>query len=445
MKKIIAALLSILLVLSVTGCQGSGEVPQEETDEITLTTLAYDTFESTELKEIAEKYEEETGIKVNINVTHYTGDDVAEAYRQQTTTELMAKQGADIYGLNFLDYHTLGEQGLLYDFSSMMEEDEYLNDEHVYMDMIQATSPDGHIYGLPGTFMYYIMLAKTKEMADEMSKEKYTWPEFIEKARSLVQTDLLINIPDTSILREWVMDSWDEIVDENDLENPIDLEVYGKMLEQVKEWREEGVCYNILDPNLPNIIAKANDAMFSMTPISYETLILLNDEEAVQEIKQNYTFRNFSYLIPMPTNNTEDTDVHSIVEDIYEYDVYGINNSSRHKKEAAAFIKYMMQHSEDQEEVVFSIDRATTEKKIRETFEAFEEEVKAGINIDEWVEKSLQYIDSIEFIPKQNGILATECICGGAEAHQYLTGEKGLEETLKEIQEKTILYLKEQN
>ena len=212
MKKIIAILLSILLVLSVTGCQGSGEVPQEETDEITLTTLATSTEDSSALKKIAEQYEAETGIKVNINLTHETGEDTIEVYQQQTTTELMAKEGADIYGLDYFDnYHALGEQGLLYDFSSMMEEDEYLNDEHVYIDMIQATSPDEHLYGLPMQFMFRMLLARTPEAAELARAKQYTWPEFIEAAKELEHTGLLFNVTDGELFSEWLGDSWGEI------------------------------------------------------------------------------------------------------------------------------------------------------------------------------------------------------------------------------------------
>ena len=104
MKKTIAILLSILLVLSVTGCQGSGEVPQEETDEITLTTtekipendyrIIGLVFGTATGEEKASAHEQ--AIKVLRDKAKRVGADVVVAMRFESTSSMVTAYGTAV-------------------------------------------------------------------------------------------------------------------------------------------------------------------------------------------------------------------------------------------------------------------------------------------------------------------------------------------------------------
>ena len=428
MKKIIAILLSILLVLSVTGCQGSREVPQEETNEITLTTLASSMAESSALQEMAEQYEAETGIKVNIDVTHYHDEADFAAYQQRVNTELMAKEGADIYSLYFLDYNALGEQGLLYNLAQMMEDDEYFNEEQVYLKVLKAFYNNEQLYGLPVNFNMGGMFATTEEAA-EAAREKgvYTWEEFIDIAKELKVSNLAININDSVMYRYWIMDCWEELIDENNIEEPLNTEELGKILEQIKEWREEGYCYNLYDQNL----ALSNEEyVYTAGPLFTNFLLIAQDERLIEKNRTE-----FRYLIPMPS----ETGV--VRSEINSMDLYGINANSHHREEAMAFIKFMMQNTVDTENS-YTLDRKETNRRLQKTAEELTKEMEGTVDKETIIAGAEKHLDEMEVVQMRNPQLV-DCIINGEEVSNFLQGTMPLDEALQSIEEKMILVLQE--
>ena len=432
MKKTIAILLSILLVLSVTGCQGSGEVPQEETDEITLTTLASSTEESDALQEMEEQYEAETGIKVNIDVTHDTSEAGMEAFQQRVNTELMAKEGADIYGLNFLDYQSLGEQGLLYDFSSMMEEDDYLNDEHVYMKVIEAMARNEHIYCLPMDYYFSVLLASSEEASAIGDERAMTWPEFIEEANKLEHTGYLFNSTDGEIFIERLYDNWKELINETE-ETSVDIDRLAEIFEEVKAWKEQQICYNVFDTQLD--ISKTENSLYQIYVGTYDALILLDDTIA-ETVKEKYPNWKHPYFTSMPSDQNQKG------YRVLSTSTYGINASSKHRKEAIDFLKYIMQsYTSVYAEGFWPIDRKSMRTNIGQFIENYIEKNEIAVNVEEVAGKIEKYLEEIKFAPKiDQQVIDTIYVDGALE---YFQGNKTLDEILKEIEEKVTLYYKE--
>ena len=439
MKRILALCMAMLLLLVTTGCQGEGNA-----NEITIAIPAVDI---SVMEQLTEEFEEETGIKVNIQ--HYDTANAEETNRYISTvpTELMAKTGADIYKLDptsagqRLAYNELGSQGLLFDFSTIFESDAYFNDENVFLEVLKATSNDEHVYAIPMQFYIFYMVAKTPEAAEVMrEKGKYSWEELIEQGKDMEREGTVATISDTYIFQHWIYDQYEEIVDEENLEHPIDREKIKEMAEKLKNWSEEGLIPSLNEVEAGNTEGESQKSLFEYDSTWAISMLILAHDDTIT-FTRNYPVYQM-YEIPYPTSREEYT------QPIGTEELYGINEASKNKEGAIRFLQYMMENSERLygDRYLYTPSKSTLEEEIRRYVEmargkGWIEEVE---NLDEDIERITERVENMKC--RQSELLDSEISYMIIKTfREYFIGNETMDEVLDELENLISLKLMEQN
>lgn len=196
MKRVLAVLLCMGLTVSMLGCGGSttetttepatAETTEEATEEVaqeeevtSLEIYAWDN-DATTIRPIAEQYEKETGIKINVN--EYPNAE----YHDKMTLLLNAGQEVDVMDVGFIaNISPYVDKGMLEPLNSYIDASGL--DMSAYGEGYAAYAFDGEYYTLPLRRVEWLMYANT-DILDEMGveiPENMTWDQYVEIAKEL--------------------------------------------------------------------------------------------------------------------------------------------------------------------------------------------------------------------------------------------------------------------
>ena len=428
MKKTITTILMVFFLAStLLGCSGNTEVPENspENDGITIACV-YN--QSLRIEEVAKQFEEETGIRVNVKMY----DDRTQ-YNEQLKTELLAQIGADIVDVGGINFNEFGANELLYDFAPLIGNDDILNEETIMTQIFDEKS----VYAVPLGFSLEVLVARSPEIAAQArEKQQYTWPEFIEWAKEFQNGKWLTRILDSDIFSLWLTDRMDEMLDESNTEAPLNEDMLREILESIKIWKEENVCYSYQDlVNANNTeMEELDKAAFLYQPVNNSEYLLLQDAN-IRIQQDEFAF----YEIPMPTEEAAN----------YRYPItyleaFGISKSSQNQEDALEFLKYMITHTEElcTDGYLIPINLKACENKIRENLKKLQDDgyFETEIDVEECTAQILERLGNMKFDMGLNDIIS-ETI--QEEATKYFNGEQDVNNAIDKIEHAVSLQLME--
>ena len=430
MKTKITSLLFILILL-FSGC-GTKTVntedaailpPEDDAKEITVEVIDYRHF----YREAAKKFEEKTGVKVNV-IDHYDQD--FGTIKTKIEAELMAGKGADIYGminLYPLYPNVLGSQNLLCDMAGWIAQDPDFNEDAYYMGILESTKSEGKMYGI--TLNYAVSILTSSAAIPELEGQKnLTWEQFFDKTKDVKRTGALIVMSDMDIFHRRFLERKSDFVNEKNKTQKLDSPEMIKLLEQCKEWGEQGFCWktNSMENNalITYVTHGAKDGLLPL--VSLGSSLPVNDK--------------YYYAYP---SDCEGKNAGCHISSFY----VNINAASKAKGTAWKFVKFLL--SEEMQSYFlefddFAVNRNVMEKEIEQRLTNTEQSegiADFGISLDEAKKYLNEVFDSMNLVegsyPAYDEIIRMEAIPFFLEA---ITAEEAAENMANKVE----LYLKEQ-
>lgn len=175
--------LSLALLLALTALAGCGGTGSSKSGDVTITYMTFSAAPDhiTELSAIVAAFEKQNpGIKVQIQPVAW-GD-----YWTRLQTAVSGGTVADTFELNYENFITYAQKGLLYDLTDMAKKDKL---EHVYSSKAyQVFNYQGKQYGLVETFST-VLLFYNKDLFDKAKvaypTANWTWKDEVEAAKRL--------------------------------------------------------------------------------------------------------------------------------------------------------------------------------------------------------------------------------------------------------------------
>ncbi|MDL2289416.1 ABC transporter substrate-binding protein [Clostridia bacterium OttesenSCG-928-F22] len=425
MKRFFMVFMAIAMLVSLLGCMPK----TEETAKVQeITVMVCRPIETKfGFERLVKQFEEETGIKVNMQIYEETDANV-EQYRTTATAELISGTGADVYQVDWLSYNELGEKGLLYDFTPILGVDDVLNNEKMLMNIIKSLSLGDAVYGIPLSFQLPGWYSRTESgMQQTQAWGSYTWPEFMELMRTSDTPSRTIDY-DREIFRYWLLDEWESWVYEDNPEQPLNTQAIRGALEQVSAWADERLCWDSMAGNVDAL--SGEDIFYSSYDLGESLLALI------------YPLSEM-YSVPIPSVHAQGEARYPILP----HQMYGINSASKNKDAAVAFIKFM---AENYDYIKYREWFAYTHRaNMREHCEiyfnahpALASKLDEGNDIYKIMDQMIEKLDTMRFAVVREGINDVLDIIT-SEADIYFYERKSANEAVTSMEATLKLYLKE--
>lgn len=483
MHKLISAILSLILTLSLSACvtnrnaDADGEIGGEITVS-TYDTMAYKTF----LEEAAKLFEEKyPGVTVNVEtfsvmpeikndgqgmIMAATQDDSQNRadYINNVNTALMSGGGADVLAMDILPFYKYADGGRLENLAVYMQTDPEFNRSDYRENILDAVEYKNGIWFVPldYSFNYYVYdttLLDGGAASGFGTGESFTVEELVTLAGpSFDGSSRVFNVHDyVTSPRD---DMWELLLAENytafvDIENKtadFDNGGFENLLESVKKYGEEGyVSKGVTGQEgagaMMQRVREASADRFFFKPKNFSSLIAL------------FTRNSGMEMGAMAEGDTmavgDDDEIAGIaaadgsVPFTYNQ-AYGINANSQNKETAWAFLKFLlsdeMQLSANLRPTALPILNSAREKKMELMLTGMmaqqgqslsEAHLEALAKYNEAVERFSDQIDAY-FIRDTiiDDMIATE-------VQYFFEGAKTAAEVAQVLQNKADLYLNE--
>ena len=451
-KRIITFCLALLLMsCCMTSCQNR---PQEALQELTAEdSQIMEVEEENKTQEIAivfprangqmkERYQyladifrEQTGITVHLQdagIDEFMPNFDA-AYHKQMTTELMGGLGADIYFVDSAQAWKLGNQGLLFDFSTLFENSPDWDEEAMLHNVLRAASPDEHVYAIPLRFPFYYLAANTEEDVERLKTRTFDFTAFFEEAPRDGKLYLYAKID--QVFEEWFYQKRDELIDLKNMEQPINTKLLAEMVEQLEDWEEEGLFLSRDD-------GYSDDYLISRPPYVFQYLNTMDyhlflQDDSIQTLRDD--FYHYAAFMPREAGQEERLNI------ITQGDCLVINNASKNREAAVDFIHFLLSYHDDPQYIIAS--QSVQIDAFREGVQEYlEESLDKGYidlgdkEIETVCEEIVDFFQNIETF-RHNGILDNTIL---THIRAYFYGNSpDLETVMKQMQQEAILILME--
>ena len=433
----------LLVVCCLTGCnsqRNTTELPEEDgAEEITIS-LCY--ADPDYINMVAKEFEKQTGVKVNVKnyldlskTTYDSSGKIIEVsndlglskYRETALAELLSGTGADIYDVAGLDFQNLGERNLLCNIKNWVEPEPELSDENVFQSILCLVEENNALYAVPFGYMAYVM--ETSTDTPDLGDQPMTWEEFFEKAKDFPRNGFVTSDNAWVIFWKRFYVREGTFIDEKTKTQSLNSSEMIALLEQCKQWQDEGLCPGLADGN-KNL---KDSVLFFGTSFNYYNAVLLG------ELPPDYPDPKKIYLFPSDAKKNE-ASVNSLL---------AINASSEKRRTAWEFMKFML--SEEMQKrlnVEFPLNRNAFNDRIESWLESFQADLVGqglskieNLNIEQIKTNALEFVESIDSVGYHTPIrMIVRDI-----SEEYFYGKISAEEAAKKMADKVGLYLKEQS
>ena len=230
MKKLIIAMLFMMVVVMLAGCgRGQRRRPSDE-NVITLGTLAIHDETVYDAKKIFE--EKNPGCRVDIK--EYSGKDGYE----RLMTELSTGNAPDIIDLSGLPVREFVKRGIFVSLDEYFENDDEISTSDFLEAPFEASKIDGKLYYTPSSFGINTILAKTSEVGN---KTGWTVNEMADHIMGL-SDDVMVFPADTKeeVLNSSIASSYDDFIDWDTGKVSFDSEEFKKILKMTDKCPIDG-------------------------------------------------------------------------------------------------------------------------------------------------------------------------------------------------------------
>ena len=468
-------LLAISFLLLCSACQNQGQgsgvnssdsaasessdsalAASDNPNEITMAVWHYtDKF----LQDAALLYEEKTGIKVNIENHYVTSDWDSDDYRldpyqntiiytEQTLTDLMARRGADIYYVNFLDFEQLGKNGLLLDMSDWLENDEELTNDVVFRDLILSGKTGEGVFALSTDFLIN-RLSATSGDEPILENKRRTWQEFFDEVSELEYTqDIVFGCSDLDLFMLRFYSRASYFIDESGNTQKLYSEEMISLLEECRDWRDMGFCWDFRDVPLffnPDDMSNLG---------SYTSAAGGNSgnkwAETFCTIPEEYR-RPFYTFAPMPFDgDAVHTDGNVRYPEIGWVPLYSVNAGSLKAEAAQDFLKFLLTEECQREMLpkdlftgfLLPVNRAVFRDLIEKDLDRIQKAITmVEMDIPGLIDEAEETVDEVAYFIRHKPYYHTII---RKVALQYFLDQITAEEAARQMSNKVGLYLKEQ-
>jgi len=420
-------------------------------------------WEARHLWGAAQRYENKTGIKVNIQNNYILPDPdnydsfdpqyAKKIYVEQALTSLMTGSGADIYDVRYLEFDHLGKNGLLVDMGDWLENDPGLTDDIVFRDILLSEKTENGIFAMPIDFTFRKLKAAYEDVP-LLENKRMNWQEFFDIVSELdLVQDRAYADNELGIFRERFISGNSYYIDEEG--NKLNYEAVIALLEECRDWRDMGLCAdskNDINAYLDNTYAYLY-GMVGYHDLIAEPLCTLPEEYT----RVSYGYFPGSYFAPMLFDGDpvikNGKKLYPEISD--RTGRYGVNADSPNAEVAQDFLRFLLSE-EEQEEIVYKnyedsggihngfyipVSRAAFRNMVDRDLER----VKAwnrNVVLDKppLIKEAEDAVDEIAYIIMEKPYHETIIF---DLAKQFFLGEISAEEAARQMSDKVGLYLKE--
>jgi multiple sugar transport system substrate-binding protein len=432
MKIFKLASIIIACIVIVSGCGinsvDSDEMALPSEDNATEITIEVMDFSTNFFINAAKKFEEETGVKVNV-INDYDGnltDEMLETTQDRILAELMTGKGADIYAGFMLDFNKIGENDHLCNIAGWISRDPIFTQDDYYMGILKSEMDEDKLYSLP-LFMMFTALGSNVEVTELDTHESLSWEAFFDRTKDIKRSGVLYAITDYEVFMRRYRDRAEGLIDEKNKSQNLNSSEIVELLEQCKEWSTEGLCikFNAEDRN-----TIYENAFFKEYGGDIALLTNIRFDSPYMEGEP--------YLYEMPSDSAENNKANKISAT----DLICINAASKYKGTAWKFVKFLL--SDDMQSTGFNmpVNRKAAEKDVSKKLAETIEYSKLDINPDEAIKETMDILNSVDKVRDVYPTPIERIVF--KEAQRYFSNEISGEEAAKNMADGVELYFKEQ-
>ena len=371
-----------------------------------------------------------------------TGDEEIKKFN----AEIMSGKASDLICLEGLPYKNYIDKNTFVDISEIIRNDSTFDISQFYTNIIEACKYKGTLYAMPVSFSFDAVMVD-KALTDGQGirlEDSWTWEVFAEAALKLVRdnngdgkTDIYgVAKTDPLKLFDYIFSS--RIKQFIDIENKqchFDSEEFVKMLEMTKALSNKETMHTKLDFNT------LFDGESSRGTIGFNPV---DDMSAFYYTTLKYMMGDKAEVLAMPLGSEKGLRT-------FDATMYAINNNSKLKEEAWAFIKFLI--SDDALDSYNTINKNASENMMKEMMKveysctsfitADSGEMKAIISeslTNKQFEQMKSIISSLGQLNEYN--LQLKSIMEG-ELKAYLSNQRSAKDVAKLIQNRVNIYLNE--
>ncbi|MFF2885992.1 ABC transporter substrate-binding protein [Paenibacillus sp. NPDC057967] len=442
MKRLGVTVLSAAIMLAaMTACgTGDGGAKTEENgtatkDEKTVLTLSI--MQSTPYYEALEKKFEAKYPDIDLQIQAYKQageEDKAgdwEEYRKSMNTALLSGKGSDVLELiDGLPANEYVEKGLLLNMEDLMNQDDTLKPDYMYMNVLNAMKQKGGNYAIPSGFSVRAFIGDGKRLKDAgINEQTWTWQDFADIGKRLTQSEeglyAMADYTPDMLMQEMTIDSYSSYVDKAAKKAKFNTPEFVALLKQVKNMYDEGVM--TAEPG------QLDKQLF------YSAVL----REPADVINVTHTMFDHPRLLQKP-HSAEQSGMMRIIPS----STFAIREKSPVKEEAWKLLSFLL--SEEGQSIPersgFSLLRSVNERKldeIKEQIQAGTLQLYDGKTVkaeDAEFERFHQLLDQAD----QYAVLDGKVIAiVGEESLAYFSGQKSAEEAAGLIQNRATTFLNE--
>ena len=404
--------------------EGDALPKEDNASEITIEVRDYDT---NFYVNAAKKFEEETGVKVNVINNFKVGQSSDELYSnsERIQAELMAGKGTDIYANTYIDYVSIGESKHLCNIANWIANEPSFSDDAYYMNILNSGFNEGDVYSVP-LFMNFKALGSSIEVP-ELNGQSLNWEEFFELTKGIKRNGVLYGMSDYEIFKQRFKDRYAPFIDEeNKMQNLDSLEMV-ELLEQCKKWSMDGICIPF---NSENYAEMAKNAFFKLRGGDIELLTNFRFDNPYLEDEPYY------YDIPSDSEKNDKSNK------ILTIDFICINAASPYKETAWNFVKFLL--SEDIQSTGSStpVNRKAAENYINKSLNEIISYFGLDADANNLIEESETILDAVDNISNNTPGDIEKIVL--KEAKRFFRNEISSEAAAKNMAAGVKLYFKEQ-
>ncbi len=428
-------LLSILIVCCLlwsscsTGSNHANDKGLPKEDHAKEITIEVQDFGTNFYVNAAKKFEEETGVKVNVINDFKVGqsDEEVAANQERIQAELMAGKGADIYSDIFLDFTDIGKNNHLCNIADWVADDPGFSNDTYFMDIMKSEFDSGNVYSIP-LFMYFSALGSTIEVP-ELNGKNLNWEDFFTLTKGTKRNGVLYGITDYRLFHRRYRERYDQFINEKNKTQNLDTPDMVKLMKQCKTWSKEGLCIPVNTDNIAEISSK----VFFDEPGGGDMDLLINFRF------NNPNLSNEPYFYDIPS----DSDKNDKSNKISTTSFLCINSASPNKGTSWKFVKYLLSEEIQVTGQFTPVNRKAAEEHIKKNLNDTKRYFKLNIDTNKTIKECEVILDSVTQVSNYVNKTETDKIVL-EEAKRFFNNEITAEAAAKNMADRVALYFKEQ-